>query len=85
MARPASGSVRWNATANAWEVRVTLANGQRSKPIAMTGLPLCDVAPRRRTGRPAAGLCVRVGREPHASRAAGGIGAELAATKGGGR
>lgn len=45
MARPASGSVRWNATANAWEVRVTLASGQRSKPIVMTGLPPCDVAP----------------------------------------
>ncbi len=45
MARPASGSVRWNSTTSAWEVRVTLANGTRSRPIAMTGLAPCIVAP----------------------------------------
>jgi len=45
MPRPATGSVRWNATTKVWEVRVTLANGARSRPIAMTGLAPCAVAP----------------------------------------
>ena len=45
MARPAKGSLRWNATAKAWEVRVTKADGSRSKPIVMTGLPPCAVVP----------------------------------------
>ena len=45
MARPASGAVRWNKTAKVWEVRCTLADGSRSRPIAMTGLAACAVAP----------------------------------------
>ncbi len=45
MARPATGSVRWDATSRVWTVRVTLADGSRSKPIAMTGLAACSVAP----------------------------------------
>lgn len=45
MARPATGSPRWNKTARTWEVRVTLASGERSRPIAMTGLPACTVRP----------------------------------------
>ena len=30
-----------------WEVRVTLKEGKRSKPIAMTGLPVCLVSARK--------------------------------------
>ena len=45
MGRPAKGSVAFNATKNVWEVRVTLVNGKRSKPIAMTGLAPCLIAP----------------------------------------
>ncbi len=45
MARPATGSVRWDPTRAAWVVRVTMADGTRSKPIAMTGLPPCEVVP----------------------------------------
>jgi integrase len=46
MGRPAKGSVAWNPRASAWEVRVTLPTGARSKPIAMTGLPPCMVSPK---------------------------------------
>jgi integrase len=35
MARPATGSVCWDEAAKVWTVRVTLANGSRSRPIAM--------------------------------------------------
>ena len=45
MARPASGSVRWNKTTSTWECRVTLANGARSKPIPLTGFAACAITP----------------------------------------
>jgi integrase len=47
MGRPAKGAVRWNPATNVWEVRVTLADGTRSKPKAMIGLGLvpCLIAP----------------------------------------
>lgn len=45
MGRLARGSVRWNMTTKTWECRVTLADGKRSRPIAMTGLPACVVTP----------------------------------------
>ncbi len=45
MPRPASGSTRFDATRGVWVVRVTLANGARSRPIPMTGLAPCDVTP----------------------------------------
>ena len=45
MGRPAKGAVRWNPRTNVWEVRVTLLDGTRSKPIAMTDLPPCSVVP----------------------------------------
>jgi len=45
MGRPAKGAVRWNPTTKVWEVRVSLKDGTRSKPIAMTGLPACVVTP----------------------------------------
>ncbi len=35
MARPAVGSARWNPLKGHWEVRVTLTDGTRSKPIAL--------------------------------------------------
>jgi integrase len=45
MARPAKGSVRWDATRQAWTVRVTLAGGARSKPVVMRGMAPCSVTP----------------------------------------
>jgi hypothetical protein len=45
MGRPAKGAVRWNAVKAVWEVRVTLKDGTRSKPAAMTGLAACLLAP----------------------------------------
>ncbi len=44
MGRPATGSLRWNATAKTWECRVTLADGTRSRPIPLPTLPPCTVA-----------------------------------------
>lgn len=43
MARPAKGSVRWNATKAIWEVRVTFKDGSRSRPVEMTGLAPCAI------------------------------------------
>jgi integrase len=43
--RPAKGALRWNTAKAVWEVRVTLKDGTRSKPVAMTGLAACLVAP----------------------------------------
>lgn len=45
MGRPAKGSVAWNTRTSTWEVRVTLRDGERSKPVPMTGLAPCIVAP----------------------------------------
>ena len=45
MGRPAKGALRWNTAKAVWEVRVTLKDGTRSKPVAMTGLAACLVAP----------------------------------------
>lgn len=43
MPRPATGSTRWSVERARWETRVTYADGRRSKPIAMPGLPACAV------------------------------------------
>jgi hypothetical protein len=45
MGRPAKGAVNFNAAKKVWEVRVTFKDGTRSKPVAMTGLAACTVAP----------------------------------------
>ena len=47
MPRPATGTVRFNRTRAVWEVTITQSNGERSKPIAMTGLSPCSVSPSR--------------------------------------
>lgn len=43
MARPATGSARWNPTAATWEVRITIA-GKRQPPVAVE-VPQCLVVP----------------------------------------
>lgn len=45
MGRPASGWVRWSKSDSVWVVRVTLSEGKRSEPIAMTGLNPCSIEP----------------------------------------
>ena len=40
MGRPAKGSVRWNAQAGYWEVRVSLASGKRTPPVALVDFNL---------------------------------------------
>lgn len=40
MARPATGSPRWNAKDGRWEARVTLIGGDR-KPVVMSGIARC--------------------------------------------
>lgn len=45
MGRPASGAVAWENAKALWSVRVTLANGRRSRPVPMPDLAACVVAP----------------------------------------
>ena len=40
MARPATGSPRWNAKDERWEARVTLIGGER-KPVVMAAIAPC--------------------------------------------
>lgn len=45
MGRTAKGCVKWNKQESVWQVRVTLTDGKRSRPIWMTGLKACSVTP----------------------------------------
>lgn len=45
MGRPAKGTVDFNVAKKVWEVRVTLKDGTRTKPVAMPGLDPCTVCP----------------------------------------
>lgn len=61
MARPATGSARWNAKKAYWEARVTIPGAGR-KPAPLRGVPPCIVNPSAPPARCACESCTRARR-----------------------